>query len=256
MAEALTVESLTVRIAGRTLVNDVSLRAKQGQLLAVVGPNGAGKSTMLKALAGLTPHEGRVQLPQGESMALSFAQRARAIGYVPQRSNMAVGVSVYDVVAQARFAHGTGFLPSFMRRRDEHVERALARTDVSHLARRTFDTLSGGEQRRVLTARALASQARLLLLDEPTAGLDVGQVLRFFQLLSELRSEGYALVCVLHDLSDVQRHADRTLLLSRGRCVAQGDTREVLSGAHLTEVYGVHAHENSALGFSLAGAAE
>ncbi|HEX6240784.1 MAG TPA: ABC transporter ATP-binding protein, partial [Polyangiales bacterium] len=152
----------------------------------------------------------------------------------------------------ARYAQHGGLL-GFGERRDDVVDRALARVGLAPLAERAYDTLSGGEQRRVLTARALASEARLLLLDEPTAGLDVAQVLRFFALLGELRRDGYALVCVLHDLSDVLRHADRALLLSQGRSVGFGVTREVLSEERIRAVYGVHSHAGAALGFSLHG---
>ena len=169
-----------------------------------------------------------------------------------QRSELTAGISVHDVVAQARYAGHGGFL-GFGERQDDVVERALARVGLASLAERAFDTLSGGEQRRVLTARALASEARVLLLDEPTAGLDVAHVLRFFALLHELRRDGYALVCVLHDLSDVLRHADRALLLHQGRAVACGPSAEVLTPACIREVYGVHSHAGAALGFSLHG---
>jgi iron complex transport system ATP-binding protein len=252
MADALIATQVSVRRGKREIISNVSLTAQHGALLAIVGPNGAGKSTLLRALAGLLPHQGTVLVTGAPLSALTAAARARAIGYVPQRSAMADGISVYDVVAQARYAHRHGF-GTLARAPDPVVEHALVRTGLQAFSRRAFDTLSGGEQRRVLTARALASEARVLLLDEPTAGLDVAYVLKFFRLLDELRREGYALVCVLHDLSEVRRNADNTLLLHEGRCVAHGATGAVLSAEHLRHVYGVHAHENVALGFSLDG---
>lgn len=251
MANALEASALTVLRGERAILRDVSLAAEYGSLLAIVGPNGAGKSTLLKAMAGLIDHAGSVRIDGTERSALSFQMRARAVGYVPQRSLLAAGISVADVIAQARFAHRRGF--SLSRKRDGVVERVLARTDLCKLRDRTYDSLSGGEQRRVLVARALASEAKLLLLDEPTAGLDVAHVLHFFGLLSSLRAEGYALVCVLHDLTDVRRHADQTLLLESGRLVRAGATCEVLQTDQVRSVYGVHTHENAALGFSLNG---
>jgi iron complex transport system ATP-binding protein len=161
-------------------------------------------------------------------------------------------IAVRDVVAQARYARQPSFL-GFGERLDPVVERALARVDLAASAERAFDTLSGGEQRRVLTARALASEARVLLLDEPTAGLDVAHVLYFFALLRALRGEGYALIAVLHDLSDVLRYADSALLMENGRSVAYGKVSDVLSSERVRSVYGVHSHENVSLGFSLSG---
>jgi iron complex transport system ATP-binding protein len=252
MTDALEATDVSVRRGQREIVAQVSLVAHYGALVAIVGPNGAGKTTLLKALAGLLPHSGSVRVAGAALDSLSAAARARSLAYVPQRSLMADGVSVYDVVAQARYAH-RGALGDFARGVDPAVQQALARTGLEPLARRAFDTLSGGEQRRVLTARALASQARVLLLDEPSAGLDVAHALRLFQLLAELRAEGYALICVLHDLDEVRRHADSTLLLHHGRCVAHGPSAELLRAERLRQVYGVFAHENVGLGFSLDG---
>jgi iron complex transport system ATP-binding protein len=252
MADALTARQVGVERGKRALLREVALDARHGELLALVGPNGAGKSTLLKALLGLLPHSGSVQVGGRPIGRMLPRERARALGYVPQRSELGAGISVHDVVAQARYA-GHGGLLGFGERKDDVVERALARVGLTELAERAYDTLSGGEQRRVLTARALASEARVLLLDEPTAGLDVAHVLRFFALLHELRRDGYALVCVLHDLSDVLRHADRALLLHEGRVVACGSSAEVLSPERIRQVYGVHSHAGAGLGFSLHG---
>jgi iron complex transport system ATP-binding protein len=251
MTEALRANGVSVWRGRHEIVADVSLDAAFGSLLALVGPNGAGKSTLLRALAGLLPHRGAIHVAGAPLTSLSAGARARTIGYVPQRSAMADGVAVYDVVAQARFAHRRGF--GLSRTDDPVVEQALDRTGLRPFARRCFETLSGGEQRRVLTARALATQARVLLLDEPTSGLDVAHSLRVLQLLAELRAEGYALICVLHNLDEVRRFADSALLLRCGRSVAQGATAAVLTAEHVKQVYGVHAHENVALGFSLTG---
>jgi iron complex transport system ATP-binding protein len=251
MADALTADAIDVRHGTHHAVRGVSLHAQPGAVLAIVGPNGAGKSTLLKAIAGLIDHRGEVLIHGRSRSSLTPAGRARSIGYVPQRSSLAQGVLVHDVIAQARYAHRKGWHPA--RLGDSNVERAIERTGLDSFRHRRFETLSGGEQRRVLIARALASEARILLLDEPTSGLDVAHVLRFFELLASLRAEGYCLVTVLHDLTDVQRHTDATLLLEHGRVVAFGPTNEVVQHTHVQAVYGVHAHEKVALGFSLDG---
>lgn len=252
MADALTATQISVHHGGRATLRGVSLRARYQEALAIVGPNGAGKSTLLRAIAGLIAHAGEVQIDGRARKDLTPAERARSIGYVPQRSALANGVQVYDVVAQARYAHRRGTGLSALG--DASVEHALEQTGLGELRTRLYDTLSGGEQRRVLIARALASGARILLLDEPTAGLDVAHVLRFYLLLTRLRADGYCLVCVLHDLTDARRYVDTTLLLEAGRAVAFGPTERVLQQAHVRAVYGVHTHENAALGFSLDGA--
>lgn len=251
MADALVASAIDVRHGTHHAVRGVSLQVQYGSVLAIVGPNGAGKSTLLKAMAGLIDHAGEVLVGGQQRASLTPAERARAIGYVPQRSSLAAGVLVYDVVAQARYAHRKGW--RLGRLGDSSVERALERTGLTAFRQRRFETLSGGEQRRVLIARALASEARVLLLDEPTSGLDVAHVLRFFELLASLRADGYCLLAVLHDLTDVQRHADATLLLEQGRAVAFGPTNEIVHSAHVKDVYGVHTHPNVALGFSLDG---
>jgi iron complex transport system ATP-binding protein len=252
-AELLHAQGVTVKRGERVLVRDASLTAYEGQLLAVIGPNGAGKSSLLKALAGLWTCQGQIALAGTPISGLKPAERAQRIGYVPQRSELSDGIAVYDVVAQARYARVQGLF-GFATHLDPVVMRALERVALSGFAERAFDTLSGGEQRRVLTARALASEARVLLLDEPTTGLDVAHVLHLFALLRSLRDEGYALICVLHDLDDVLRHADAALLLAGGRVVAHGPTAEVLNSERVRQIYGVHSHENAALGFSLHGA--
>jgi iron complex transport system ATP-binding protein len=251
MPEALRAEALGVKRAGRALLEDVSLCANYGAMLAITGPNGAGKSTLIKALVGVLPYAGSVFVNGADLSTLDAAQRARTIAYIPQRSSIMAAVSVRDVVAQARYAHRTRFGRSDPN--DPAVTRALERTELQALALRKFDTLSGGEQRRVLLARALATEARILVFDEPTAGLDVAYALRFFELAKALKADRFALVCVLHELGDARRHADEALLLHAGASVAFGRATDALTESNIARVYDVHSHERAALGFSLDG---
>lgn len=251
MPDALEASGVGVQRGRRQIVRDVSLSVQHGTLLAIAGPNGAGKSSLLRALLGLLPASGAIHIDGAPLASLTAAERARSLAYVPQRGASLAFVSVQDVVAQARYAHRDRF--GWVDPHDPTVTRALERTELTALAERAFDTLSGGEQRRVLLARALATGARTLLFDEPTAGLDVAHVLRFFALVQQLKSEGHAIVCVLHDLSDVRRHADTVLLLDRGRSAAFGPVAQVMTAEHIAAVYGVQVHEHVAPGFSLDG---
>jgi iron complex transport system ATP-binding protein len=201
---ALRAERLSVQRGQHAIVQEVSLDAHYGALLAIAGPNGAGKSTLLKALLGLLPSRGEIYVAGRALAELSNTERARSLAYIPQHASVMLGVSVLDVIASARYAHRDRL--GRIDREDPAILRAIERTQLTELAPRSFDSLSGGEQRMVLLARALATDARVLLFDEPTAGLDIAHVLAFFRIVKELAAQGHAVLCVLHDLTDVQRY--------------------------------------------------
>lgn len=251
----LVLEHLTVNRGPRVVVDDVSLHAPAGQLTALLGPNGAGKSTVLKALAGLLAHRGRVLLHGVDVAALDLRTRARRLAYVPQHSSLDAPLPVREVVAQGRFAHHEGFGSNLGEADRRAIDAALARTDATGLEDRAFGRLSYGERRRVLLARALATEATTLLLDEPTAGLDVGQGLALFATLRALADEGATILLVLHQLDDAARFADQAVLLDQGRVQAEGAPRDVLTRDLLRRIYGVEPQEGGALAFRLPGEA-
>jgi len=245
---ALRARGVSVTLGGRAVLRDVDLRANPGEVLALLGPNGAGKSTLLKALAGLLPYEGRVEIAGVDVASLSPRMRAKRISYVPQRSLLRSALSVEEVVALGRYVHGGSF-GGISKSDKEAIDHALETAHADVLRDRIFTQLSVGEQQRVLLARALASDAPILFLDEPTAALDVGEGMAVLRLIRKLAARQHTLIVVLHDLADARSTTDRALLLKDGRVVEQGDTREVVSPEPIRAVYGVKLIENARIGF-------
>jgi iron complex transport system ATP-binding protein len=244
------VEALSVRRGERTTLHAVSLGARFGEVLAVLGPNGAGKSTLLSALAGLVEYTGEVRLAGERLDALRPEERARRLSYVPQHSRLSAALPVHEVVRQGRYAHRRALARLSAHDRDV-IDQAMREADVTALAARRFSELSFGEQKRVMIARALATEARTLLLDEPTASLDIEHALRLFVLLRALAAQGRAIVVVLHQLDDARRYADRAALLKEGRLVAVGESRAIIDAARVRELYHVDMVENAGLAFRL-----
>ena len=222
---------------GDPVVAGVSVSVPRGSWLAIIGPNGAGKSTLLKAIAGLVSCSGSVLLdgrPVGE---LSSRERARAVGYAPQVPVLPEGLSVTDYALLGRTPH----LATLAREGPRDVSvvaQVLSRLDLSSLAGRQLRTLSGGERQRAVLARVLAQQTAVLLLDEPTTGLDIGHAQSLLDLVDRLRTEdGTTVVSTLHDLTLAGQYADRLLLLDRGHVVASGDPATVLNSEVLARHY-------------------
>lgn len=245
---ALRAQGVSVTLDGRAVLRDVDLQANPGEVLALLGPNGAGKSTLLKALAGLLRYEGRIEIGGFDVASLSPRKRAKRISYVPQRSLLRSALTVEEVVALGRYVHGASF-GGLSQNDSEAIEHALTTTHAADLRNRIFTQLSVGEQQRVLLARALASEATILLLDEPTAALDVGEGLAVLRLIRDLAARSHTIVVVLHDLADARSTTDRALLLKEGRVVEHGDTQDVVSAGPIRAVYGVRLLENARIGF-------
>ena len=240
--------NVSVSLGGRRVLRSVDLAASPGEVLALLGPNGAGKSTLLKALAGLVPYEGSVELGGSDLSSLSPQQRAKRISYVPQRSLLRSALSVRDVVALGRYAHVGGF-GGLSKNDSEAIDHALETAHADTLRDRIFTQLSVGEQQRVLLARALASDAPILLLDEPTAALDVGEGMAVLALIRRLAERRHTIIVVLHDLADARSTTDRALLLKEGRVIEQGKTEDVVAPEPIRNVYGVRLIENARIGF-------
>ncbi|HEY5659867.1 MAG TPA: ABC transporter ATP-binding protein [Gaiellaceae bacterium] len=235
---ALALESLSVTLGGARVVDGLAATVEPGEWVALIGPNGAGKTTALRAVAGLVGYDGEVSIFGDDAGRLSRRQRARALALVPQVPLLPRDVSVREYVLLGRTPYLTYF-GSERRVDHEAVDEALDHLDLVALQHRRLETLSGGERQRATLARALAQDAPILLLDEPTAALDVGRQQQVLELVDSLRSQrGLTVLSTMHDLTLAGQYADRLLLLDRGRLVAAGSAREVLTRPLISEHYG------------------
>lgn len=229
------VRNVSVVVDGRAILDDVSLTLLPGQLLVVVGPNGAGKSTLLGVVSGdLVPTVGEVLLDGVPVRSRKPLALARERSVMLQEQRLAFGFRVVEVVRMAR----TPWAGTDAEDRDEEaVAEAIRRVDMEPFLDRSFPTLSGGEKARTGFARATAQESRVLLLDEPTAALDIKYQQRVLTEATRLSRAGHAVVAVLHDLTLAATHADRICIVSRGRVVADGTPVEVLTADRLSAVY-------------------
>jgi iron complex transport system ATP-binding protein len=240
VSDVLALRGATVRCGGGApLLDDVTVTVAPGECVALVGPNGAGKTTALRALLGLAPLAAGTAAILGRPTAgWDRDALARSVGVVGQREEPAFPITVREAVSMGRYAHIGPWRA--MRPVDRAaVDEAMARADVARLAGRWVETLSGGEWQRVRLARALAQEPRALVLDEPTASLDLRHEMELFELVADLvRSDGLAALVVTHHLNIAVRFADRLVLLVAGRVEATGAPAGVLHADRLSALYG------------------
>lgn len=232
---------LTISYDGVCAVNGFNDILHSGEWLCLIGPNGAGKSSVLRAVAGLIDYSGSVAIDQKEIPATSARWRAQNIAFVPQTPLMPDDMSVVEYVLLGRNPYIKHFASESIHDL-EVVEKILHRLDLEQFSNRMVGTLSGGERQRAVIARALAQEAPVLLLDEPTAALDIGHQQQALELVDKLRREqGLTVVSAMHDLTLAGLYADRLVLMHQGSCVASGDAKSVLRSETLAEFYGVSA---------------
>jgi len=238
----LTAQGLDVVLAGRTVLNDLTLSLPSGHLVALVGPNGAGKTTLLRALAGLLPSTGAIHVGGDALSSLSLRERARRFAYLPQGHIMHWPLPARDIVALGRYPHGATDPARLTPADTEAVLRAMRAADVMELGERRVTELSGGERSRVALARVFAVEAPVILADEPTASLDPRHQIDIMKSLRAAADRGTLVVVVTHDLSLAARFADSVMVLSEGRLVAHGTPPESLSEQIMADVFRISAY--------------
>ncbi len=229
-------QSLSLEIGGTRILSEVSAVFPRGQITVILGPNGAGKSSLIKLLAGLvTPTHGQALINDAPILQLLAQDRARKIGYLAQNATPAWAMRVDDLVAIGRLPHES---KSKSMDRDQ-IEAAMRDCDITQLADRTIDTLSGGELARVLFARVLAGEPDWLLVDEPIANLDPLHERETLRLLKKSREAGRSVITILHQINAAAAIADRIIFLKAGRIIATGPVVEALTCENLEAVFDI-----------------
>jgi len=234
------VTNIDVQLSGRTVLGDISFSLNEGETIALLGHNGAGKTTLIRALNGtVSPEKGQIILNEKPLAKFSRREVARNVAVVAQENETKFPLTVLEFVLAGRFVHGGAF--GWETENDiETARRALADCELTEFADRLMNELSGGERQRVVLARALATGAHALLLDEPTANLDIAHQAMMFRLVRQrCQTSNASAVVITHDLNLAAAFADRVLLLKDGRLFALGTPREVLTEENVAAVFGV-----------------
>jgi len=239
MPPAVWVKHLQVSYGKQPVLRDISFEVPEGAFFIIIGPNSSGKTTLLKAMAGvLKPRQGQVEIWGTSVRQYGRKALAQMVAAVPQRAPSDIQFTVQELVLMGRSPH-MGWLGLEKPQDLELAREAMAITDVTHLARRPLQQLSGGELQRVIIARALCQQPRLLLLDEPTAALDPAHQVNIMDLMAQLKAErGLTVVMVSHDLNLAAMYGDQLLLLKEGQRISSGTPKEVLTYEQLEQAYG------------------
>ncbi len=234
----LKIENLSVSYGARRVLQSVSLDLHAGEVLALIGPNGAGKSTLVRAASGVIPVQaGRVGVNGDDLLALSAMRRARYLAVVPQATSLPPAFTAWETVLLGRTPY-LNFLGQVSTKDEEIARQALQKVDAFDLAERRVGELSGGEQQRVLLARALAQSTPILLLDEPTVHLDLQHQVALMEIVRSLaHNDNLAVLIALHDLNLAARYADRVALLVAGEIKAAGTPRQVLTPEIISKAY-------------------
>ena len=258
---AIDAHNVIYEIEGDKLLDGVDLQADRGQLVGLIGPNGAGKSTLLRTISGIMRYRsGSVRLEGEDLRSLSPRDVAATLALVPQIAPYTYGFTSIELVLMGRYPHLGRF--QIEGREDERIAKdAMRLTETEQFADRTLDTLSGGERQRVFVARALAQQPRILLMDEPTANLDVLHQLKVLDLVRQLVDDGLTAVAAIHDLNMAARYCDKLVLLNSGRVLAVGSPEDVLTPETIESAFGVKSAVfrdpiTGALAISLIGPAD
>lgn len=237
----LEVRDISVSYSEREVLRDVSLTLRGGEIIVLLGANGAGKTTLIRALNGTVATAGGEIMLGGRDLGnLSRREIARNIAVVAQENETRFPVTVLEFVLSGRFVHGNAF--GWESEKDvEFAEKALADCDLASYETRLMNHLSGGERQRVVLARAIATNARILLLDEPTANLDLAHQAMMFRLVRKrCKNDGYSAIVITHDLNLASEFADEIIMLKDGRIAAMGTPAEILTTENVRNIFAVN----------------
>lgn len=246
MQPILEAKHIDIGINNKIIVHDLSLQIPEGKITAIIGPNGCGKSTTLKALSRIWPcQQGSVAFKDRDIKQFSQRELAQCLAILTQGPQAPADLTVQDLVEMGRFPH-RGFLGRGAKDDGQHVEWALAQTNMTEMRQRLLHTLSGGERQRAWIAMALAQRPQVLLLDEPTTYLDICHQLEVMQLLLKLNRElGLTVVMVIHDLNHAIQYADYVAVIKQGRLVTCGEPKQIVTAQLLAQAFRVQADEFS-----------
>jgi len=236
----LSVNHVQVELEGQSILHGIDFGVSAGSWIGLLGPNGSGKTTLLRAIGALIPFEGRIVLDGRPVETLTARERARRLAFVRQAPSLTFDFTVEELVLLGRSPH-RGWLESYKEADLARVRAALSHVDLEGFAQRSVLSLSGGELQRVFLAQALAQEADLLLLDEPTSHLDVHYQFCFMEQVRRLVRDGRTVLTVFHDLELAARYAERLLVLQDGHLVAEGAPGRVLTPASIADVFGMNA---------------
>lgn len=233
------VENLSFSYGQRKVLDSVSLKAEEGELLSILGPNGVGKSTLFRCmLCLLDGYTGKVYINGEDSSGMSVKSIAEKIAYIPQVTVPAFNYSVEDIVLMGTTAGMKAFATPG-KEELSRVDSALERAGIEHLRQRCFHLLSGGEKQLVIIARALAQNARILMLDEPTASLDFGNQMLVLRQARALADEGYTVIQTTHSPEHAYMFSDKITALKNGRVLVSGTPKEVMTSETMSALYGI-----------------
>ena len=242
------IENLSFSYGERNVLKNISFRSEYGEFLSVLGPNGVGKSTLFRCMLGLlTPSNGSTRIDGTDISQMDAVRLSRHIAYIPQSHNPVFNFSVFDMVLMGTTAQ-LGKFSSPGKAQEEQAEAAMDRLGILHLKDRGYSNISGGERQLVLIARAIAQQAKILVMDEPSANLDFGNRIRVMQTVKDLTKDGYAVIQSTHDPDQAYMYSDRILAMYDGQVLAWGTPQETINNDIISTLYGVNVEVNSMRG--------
>ncbi|WP_353894368.1 ABC transporter ATP-binding protein [Proteinivorax hydrogeniformans] len=237
------VKNLTVNRGGKNIIAQLDHDFVKGKFTSILGPNGSGKTTLLKAISGLIPYSGQVEILGQDLSKMKITKRADNMAILPQVTHLNSDLSVFEIVSMGRFYKSQQIFQSLSNQDEEIITHAMEMTEIKSLKDRKFLNLSGGEKQRVLLARALAQQPKVLLLDEPTASLDINYQIEILKLLKKLQKKtDLTIICVLHDIQLAAEFSQQILLLNDGRVIDVGKPHKIINPENIRRTFNINSH--------------